>query len=161
MILRFELTPFPMTERTLETNLGFLVGIQATIIAVTTANSDAGNIFGPRMQSWTPWSLSPVAPDGGPRTSAAAILGDELRVAQPLTSHACHKSGHLLHCVGLADALAAREILNVTVQVLCADLVEASEVASSEHSPEGLDAVGDGWSPNSGSLFWRLHEFRQ
>ena len=69
-------------------------------------------------------------------------MGDQIASQEPFPDQARRKSRHLGQSVQVADVMLPRELADVAVKVLVADLVECALVGALDHGPETLDAVG-------------------
>ena len=73
---------------------------------------------------------------------------DQILIQQPFAPHVPKDTPHLVEGVPGADVVPTREVVDVTLEVLRAELVEGADIAPFEQGPERLDPVGVRLPPN-------------
>ena len=73
--------------------------------------------------------------------ASQTVVGNQVRVSEPLACHARYHESHLLDRVGVPHVVASSELGHVPVQVLRADLVEGAEVSPFEQGPKRFNTV--------------------
>ena len=76
-----------------------------------------------------------------PGSRIQPIVGDQLTVPKTPAVHRLSHRPHLLDGIQIADVVAARELVDVPLEVLGRELVERALVGSFQDRPKRLDAV--------------------